>query len=98
MKKLKLLTLLMLSGYIVLAQTKEQYSYDAAGNRTGRITCTSCRQVHNTKPKTDSKDTTLQAADIKIALEHGLSLFPNPTRKLQTDSKFMVSPILNSVG
>lgn len=83
MKKLKLLTLLLLSSYILLAQTKEQYHYDAAGNRNSRNTCTGCRLIHNAPPATTA-DTLAQATDIKLAMNEGVSVFPNPTQNTIT--------------
>ena len=82
MNKLKLIILLLLSGYIISAQTqKEQYKYDPAGNRILRNPCTSCRLIH-TPPKVDPTviDTAVTLSDVQIAAKYGLNVFPNPTQ------------------
>jgi hypothetical protein len=79
MKKLKLLSLLLLGSYCAIAQNSE-FFYDQAGNRTLRQPCMNCRQVHNPKATVNNNDTALQAAELQIAAKHGLNLFPNPTQ------------------
>ncbi|MBS1646820.1 MAG: hypothetical protein JST67_05725 [Bacteroidetes bacterium] len=73
MKKTLTLLLLVFASFAMQAQ-KEQYTYDAAGNRKLRNVCTACRQVHKA-PSVSQKATLAQPQDIQLAMKEGERLY-----------------------